>query len=426
MAACDCDIVPRTSNLHQPFLTPTTTDTSLAECGDPWGCMTISSANARERFPELKVSPAPEPNREDKERWEKWYRGYKQWGKVKCHCGNGYFCKEHGEWNPGSAVVQGSVPPRSRQGEGYCVSSHYSQDGYAEEEEEKEEEEEEVKPGKVSSSRREHASYKPETKSKGKSRDESKHKKSSKDSKSEKSRTDKSRQHRSSKSDKDSSRGDKRSSKSRDHNQAPYPPSDSRFSEYSEDPYNKDPYNTQRQSYNTRDQDDQASTSTYDLDPSTADSSVYEHEYDTDVDRVMQGVHGMNMGHGASYADDEDDAHGYDGYDTGHYSQIPRQYTTSYTTQTASAYYQYPQQYSTKAPEEDPQYGGHYGGQYGGQYGVQYSTTQYTYQEGSNFDPEQHQAYAEDDEAADPAARGDGSKKSKSRSSKKDGKRRSD
>ncbi|KAJ6447172.1 lipase 2 [Purpureocillium lavendulum] len=93
-------------------------------CGEPM-CLAITAENACDKFPELDVYPRPEPSKSDKD-YAAWYQGYQKWGRVKCSCGNGYFCRRHGQWIPGCYVTSGEALPRERQGEGYCPATHYT------------------------------------------------------------------------------------------------------------------------------------------------------------------------------------------------------------------------------------------------------------------------------------------------------------
>ncbi|CVL05070.1 uncharacterized protein FMAN_13035 [Fusarium mangiferae] len=92
-------------------------------CGGP-SCRLISATNACDRFPQVSVTPRPEPNPADRDEHALWLQEYQQWGDVKCACGDGYFCRRHAIWIPGSDVKDGIALPRERQHEG-CPSSHY-------------------------------------------------------------------------------------------------------------------------------------------------------------------------------------------------------------------------------------------------------------------------------------------------------------
>ncbi|KAL6859869.1 hypothetical protein ACO1O0_003893 [Amphichorda felina] len=425
MEACGCDV---------------------PQCGDPWGCANITADNALQKFPELHVAPAPEPDQRDVKEWKKWHQGYLEWSRVKCPCGNGYFCRVHGEWNSGGAVVAGLVPPQDRQHEGYCMDWHYD--------DQEEGEEESAEPEKGSSSHRKHASSSSReerrSKSKGTSREESKGK-SRKESKSrgERSSTGKSREHRSSKhdehrsskSDKSSSREDRKSSKSKEHRQPSYRSGASTSTRDLPEEYHEPSYtHTQPGGHEQQEQEyghEEAYDSTSRWDPRTTGPSGYQQEYDTVIHQVTQGVSGMSMGQPDSTTTDS--RGGGHGYDTGHYPEAQAQYTASHTPRATTNQHQYPEQYSAEysyvqpadeSVQYDHQYDPQYDPQYGPQYGAEHSAhwdAQYTYQGGPEVNPEEHYGYPGQQEGADPAAAKEHArKKSKSHSSKKEGKRRKD
>ncbi|KAK2603417.1 hypothetical protein QQS21_004367 [Conoideocrella luteorostrata] len=92
-------------------------------CGEPM-CQRITPENACDHFPDLGVTPGPEPSRSDKDH-AIWQQGFQKWGQVQCPCGNGYFCRRHGKWIPGTSVTDRSALPRERQLEGRCPEDHY-------------------------------------------------------------------------------------------------------------------------------------------------------------------------------------------------------------------------------------------------------------------------------------------------------------
>ncbi|RSL39223.1 hypothetical protein CEP51_016835, partial [Fusarium floridanum] len=101
-------------------------------CGGP-SCKRITAANACDTFPDLQVTPYPEPDPRDEAAHKQWREDYQYWSQVRCPCGNGYFCRRHAIWIPGSDVTNGTACPREEELDNYCPASHYPQP--AEEEE---------------------------------------------------------------------------------------------------------------------------------------------------------------------------------------------------------------------------------------------------------------------------------------------------
>ncbi|KAK3947909.1 hypothetical protein QBC32DRAFT_352884 [Pseudoneurospora amorphoporcata] len=90
------------------------------------GC-TVKRKQLSEIYPNLTVRPRPEPQSNDNDH-DKWSNEYEQWGPLRCPCGNGYFCREHGDWIPGDEVGPGKAVPADQQRQGACPSSHYEED----------------------------------------------------------------------------------------------------------------------------------------------------------------------------------------------------------------------------------------------------------------------------------------------------------
>ncbi|KAI8715242.1 hypothetical protein NCS52_01031500 [Fusarium sp. LHS14.1] len=99
---------------------------SATACGGP-SCRMITADNACDTFPDLPVTPTPEPNPRDEEAHAAWRAGYQYWGQVRCPCGNGYFCRRHAIWIPGSEVTDGTARPREEEGNNSCPPSHDTQ-----------------------------------------------------------------------------------------------------------------------------------------------------------------------------------------------------------------------------------------------------------------------------------------------------------
>lgn len=77
-------------------------------------------------FPGIDVFPRPEPDAQAVQEHEVWEEEYGHWGSLRCPCGRGYFCREHGDWISGDTVGDNLAPHGDRQKPGACPSSHYS------------------------------------------------------------------------------------------------------------------------------------------------------------------------------------------------------------------------------------------------------------------------------------------------------------
>jgi hypothetical protein len=54
-----------------------------------------------------------------------WLQEYDEWGALKCPCGRGYFCREHGSWISGEEVGSGIAAASDKQKQGSCPAYHY-------------------------------------------------------------------------------------------------------------------------------------------------------------------------------------------------------------------------------------------------------------------------------------------------------------
>ncbi|KAK8150859.1 hypothetical protein G3M48_005954 [Beauveria asiatica] len=93
------------------------------QCGRDW-CM-VTGQNLSQIFPNLQILPRPEPSCDDEEAHKAWQEEYSHWGLLRCECGRGYFCREHGDWISGDEVGDGVAPTGSSQKAGSCPGSHY-------------------------------------------------------------------------------------------------------------------------------------------------------------------------------------------------------------------------------------------------------------------------------------------------------------
>ncbi|KAM3558970.1 hypothetical protein ARSEF4850_004357 [Beauveria asiatica] len=93
------------------------------QCGQAW-CM-VTGQNLSQIFPNLQILPRPEPSCDDEEAHKAWQEEYSHWGLLRCECGRGYFCREHGDWISGDEVGDGVAPTGSSQKAGSCPGSHY-------------------------------------------------------------------------------------------------------------------------------------------------------------------------------------------------------------------------------------------------------------------------------------------------------------
>ncbi|KAH8688944.1 hypothetical protein GQ44DRAFT_765612 [Phaeosphaeriaceae sp. PMI808] len=91
-------------------------------CGsaDCW----VNRGNLHKVFPGLQVRPRPEPNPAVKDDHDTWLQEYNQWGALKCPCGRGYFCREHGSWISGEEVGSGIAATSDEQKPGSCPAYH--------------------------------------------------------------------------------------------------------------------------------------------------------------------------------------------------------------------------------------------------------------------------------------------------------------
>lgn len=76
-------------------------------------------------YPELRVRPRPEPDKMRMDDHDAWADEYKHWGALRCPCGRGYFCREHGDWISGDEVGSGTAVAADTQKHGLCPSYHY-------------------------------------------------------------------------------------------------------------------------------------------------------------------------------------------------------------------------------------------------------------------------------------------------------------
>ncbi|KAI0893657.1 hypothetical protein F4806DRAFT_504073 [Annulohypoxylon nitens] len=88
------------------------------------GSCRVNKNDMPEKFPALKVFPRPEPPI-DQDDHESWIREYNQWGSLRCACGRGYFCREHGDWISGEEVGSGLAVAGDNQKRGSCPIYHY-------------------------------------------------------------------------------------------------------------------------------------------------------------------------------------------------------------------------------------------------------------------------------------------------------------
>ncbi|PNP73790.1 hypothetical protein FNYG_12980 [Fusarium nygamai] len=76
-------------------------------------------------FPTLKVLPRPEPAEGSSEDHKRWLEESEKWTSLRCKCGRGYFCREHGDWISGNDVGAGKAVTGDQQQPGSCPSYHY-------------------------------------------------------------------------------------------------------------------------------------------------------------------------------------------------------------------------------------------------------------------------------------------------------------
>ncbi|CAH0026226.1 unnamed protein product [Clonostachys rhizophaga] len=89
----------------------------------------IGLGNIKSEFPSLTVLPRPEPSQDSAAEHALWEAEFEQWGGLQCGCGNGYFCREHGDWISGGEVLHGHALPRGDQKNGCCPTHHYQGPG---------------------------------------------------------------------------------------------------------------------------------------------------------------------------------------------------------------------------------------------------------------------------------------------------------
>ncbi|KAF5252569.1 hypothetical protein FANTH_2463 [Fusarium anthophilum] len=92
-------------------------------CGGP-GCR-VTLENITQMFPALKVLPRPEPAEGSSEDHKHWLEESEKWRSLRCKCGRGYFCREHGDWISGNEVGAGKAVTGDQQQPGSCPSYHY-------------------------------------------------------------------------------------------------------------------------------------------------------------------------------------------------------------------------------------------------------------------------------------------------------------
>ncbi|KAK4158985.1 hypothetical protein QBC43DRAFT_328102 [Cladorrhinum sp. PSN259] len=101
------------------------------QCGPQQpGCGFHNIDNILKQWPKIKHIPWPEPDGSDPKLYEQWSREYKEWFKLKCGIGLGYFCRMHGRWVPCGMVEAKRARTReddynSLNNELGCPDSHY-------------------------------------------------------------------------------------------------------------------------------------------------------------------------------------------------------------------------------------------------------------------------------------------------------------
>ncbi|KAJ8122471.1 hypothetical protein ONZ43_g1345 [Nemania bipapillata] len=88
-----------------------------------------SPPEPKELFPDLQVLPRPEPDPAMKDDHDAWLQEYDQWRALRCACGRGYFCREHGSWVSKDDIRSGVAATADEQKKGSCPSYHYG--GYS-------------------------------------------------------------------------------------------------------------------------------------------------------------------------------------------------------------------------------------------------------------------------------------------------------
>ncbi|KAK3989752.1 hypothetical protein QBC44DRAFT_369812 [Cladorrhinum sp. PSN332] len=85
----------------------------------------VTIHNLHEFFPSIQFHPRPPPSPASGKEYDAWLKEYEQWGALRCPCGNGYFCREHGSWISGAEVTSGTTCTAEEQKQGSCPSYHY-------------------------------------------------------------------------------------------------------------------------------------------------------------------------------------------------------------------------------------------------------------------------------------------------------------
>lgn len=98
----------------------------------PGGCAPLDDKTIKKLYPQLKVNgkwilPRPEPNPvADAEDHRRWRREYPLWkDTIKCGCGKGYYCREHGLWVRGNEAADKDQRELDQYGYPNCPVSHY-------------------------------------------------------------------------------------------------------------------------------------------------------------------------------------------------------------------------------------------------------------------------------------------------------------
>jgi hypothetical protein len=77
-------------------------------------------------FPNLTALPRPEPSVVETDDHGHWLKECEQWASLRCACGRGYFCREHGDWVSGEEVGSGAAIAADQQQPGCCPHYHYT------------------------------------------------------------------------------------------------------------------------------------------------------------------------------------------------------------------------------------------------------------------------------------------------------------
>ncbi|KAK0703950.1 hypothetical protein B0T26DRAFT_518417 [Lasiosphaeria miniovina] len=84
----------------------------------------FNSENIRQKWPDLKYLPRPEPEDAKSKDHARWSAEYQHWRGLKCGGKWGYFCRKHGEWVSCSEVEQKLVCEQNQESESSCPVSH--------------------------------------------------------------------------------------------------------------------------------------------------------------------------------------------------------------------------------------------------------------------------------------------------------------